>query len=151
LIVSACKSQALVDAPVEKIWELVGDPSRHPEWWPKVIEVNGDRFEEGTEYVQVTRSAMGRDETTNFLVERRQDMHEIKMSCQVSGTYAHWVMTEAQGGTFVDVEFGMQPKTFGYRLFDGTFGRIYFRRWLEQSVEGLKKAASRKSDPDSLS
>jgi uncharacterized protein YndB with AHSA1/START domain len=143
--VSSCKTQALVQAPVERIWELVGDPNRHPEWWPKVIEVNGDQFEEGTEYVQVTRSAMGRDETTNFLVERRQDLREIRMSCQMSGTYAHWLMTEAQGGTFVDVEFGMEPKTFGLRLFDGAFGRIYFRRWMEQSLEGLKEAAAQRA------
>jgi uncharacterized protein YndB with AHSA1/START domain len=139
---SSCKSQALLDAPVEEIWELVGDPRRHPEWWPKVIEVNGEHFDEGTEYVQVTRSAMGRDETTNFIVERRQDLREIKLRCQMSGTYAHWQMTQAQGGTFVDVEFGMDPKSLGLRLFDGAFGRIYFRRWMEQSVEGLKQAAT---------
>ena len=143
---SSCKSQALVEAPVEKIWELVGDPNRHPEWWPKVIEVSGEHFDEGNEYVQVTRSAMGRDETTNFLVERRQDMREIKLRCQMSGTYAHWLMTEAQGGTFVDVEFGMQPKGLGLRLFDGTFGRMYFRRWMEQSIEGLKQAAAERAD-----
>ena len=131
-----------MDAPVEKIWELVGDPSRHPEWWPKVIEVNGEVFDEGAEYVQVTRSAMGRDETTDFVVERREEMREIKLRCQVSGTYAHWLMTEAQGGTFVDVEFGMEPKGLGLKLFDGTFGRIYFRRWMEQSVEGLREAAA---------
>jgi uncharacterized protein YndB with AHSA1/START domain len=140
--VSSCKSQALVDAPVEKIWELVGDPNRHPEWWPKVIEVNGEQFGEGSEYVQVTRSAMGKNETTDFLVERRQELREIKLRCQMSGTYAHWLMTEAQGGTFVDVEFGMDPKGLGLRLFDGAFGRIYFRRWMEQSVEGLKQAAA---------
>lgn len=136
---SACKTQALVDAPLEAIWKLVGDPRRHPEWWPRVIEVNGERFEEGTEYVQVSRAPIGRV-TTNFLVERKQDLHEIKMRCQSSGTYAHWLMTEARGGTFVDVEFGMDPQGFGPRVFDGAFGRIYFRRWLEQSVEGLKEA-----------
>ena len=135
-----------MDAPVERIWELVGDPNRHPEWWPKVIEVNGERFDEGSEYVQVTRSAMGKDETTDFVVERKQEMREIKLRCQVSGTYAHWLMTEAQGATFVDVEFGMDPKGLGLRLFDGAFGRIYFRRWMEQSVEGLKRAATDKAE-----
>jgi hypothetical protein len=138
--VSACKSQALVDAPIERIWELVGDPRRYPEWWPRVIEVNGDRFEEGEEFVQVTRSPTGRA-ATNFLVERKQDMREIKMVCQNTGMYAHWLMTGARGGTFVDVEFGMDPRGFGPRMFDGAFGRIYFRRWLQKSFEGLKHAA----------
>ena len=52
-------------------------------------------------------------------------------------------MTEAQGSTFVDVEFGMEPKSFRYRMFDSTMGRLVFRRWLEQSVDALKKAARR--------
>jgi uncharacterized protein YndB with AHSA1/START domain len=138
---SSVKSQAMVEAPVDEIWELVGDPTRHPEWWPKVIEVNGDHFEEGAQYVQVTRSAMGKDETTDFLVERREEMREIKLRCQMSGTYAHWLMTEAQGGTFVDVEFGMDPEALQYRVFDRLAGKRYFRRWAEQSLDALRRAA----------
>ncbi len=37
---SAYRKQAVIDAPVEAIWELVGDPRRHPEWWPKIIEID---------------------------------------------------------------------------------------------------------------
>jgi len=138
---SACKTEALVNAPIETIWQLVGDPRRHPEWWPRVVEVRGERFEEGNEYAQVTRGPTGQV-TTNFLVETREDLREIKMRCQVSGTYAHWLMTEARGGTFINVEFGMDPVDLGTRLFDGIVGRIYFRRWLQQSVEGLQEAAA---------
>jgi uncharacterized protein YndB with AHSA1/START domain len=28
--------QTFIDAPVERVWELVGDPNRHPEWWPEM-------------------------------------------------------------------------------------------------------------------
>jgi hypothetical protein len=139
---SSYKAQALIDAPVQEIWELVGNPSRHPDWWPGVIEVRGERFDLGDEYVQVSRLA-GSTDTTNFLVERSDPLHEIKLRCQTTGTYAHWLMTEAQGSTFVDVEFGMQPKSFRYKMFDNTMGRLVFRRWLEQSVDALKKAARR--------
>jgi uncharacterized protein YndB with AHSA1/START domain len=137
---SAYRQQAHLDAPVEAIWELVGNPARHPEWWPRVIEVTGTRFEEGEEYVQVTRGPVGREQT-RFLVERREDMREIRMRCQASGTYAHWLLTEARGGTFVDLEMGMQAKTVPNRLFDTVGGRRYFRRWAAQSVEALGRAA----------
>src|SRR3954452_20744647 len=100
---SACRRQAMIEAPVESIWDLVGNPSRHPEWWPRVIEVEGERFDQGDEYVQVSRGPVGKAKT-EFLVERLDDLHEIRLRCQVSGTYAHWLLTEARGGTFVDLE-----------------------------------------------
>jgi hypothetical protein len=138
---SVCRRQALISAPPPRIWELVGNPARHPEWWPKVIEVRGELFDEGSTYAQVTKAPIGTGETT-FQVERLDDLHEVKLRCTKTGTYARWVLTEAQGNTFVDVEFGMDPTTFGNRLFDSAFGRLYFRRWLEQSIDALEQAVS---------
>jgi len=137
---SAHRRQALLEAPVELVWELVGNPARYPEWWPRVIEVSGERFEEGDEYVQVTRGPVGQG-TTRFLVERLDDLREIRMRCLASGTYADWRLTSAQGGTFVELEMGMQPLTVTNRIFDGTAGRLFFRRWAEQSLDALGRAA----------
>ena len=33
----------------------------------------------------------------------------------------------------------MEPTGFVYRMFDATAGRIYFRRWLEQSLDALSR------------
>ena len=41
----------------ESYWELVGDPRRYAEWLPRVFEIQGQRFDEGTEFIQVSRSA----------------------------------------------------------------------------------------------
>ena len=132
----------MIEAPVQAIWELVGDPRRHPEWYPKVVEVNGERFEEGDQYAQVTKDIVGNTKT-DFMIERMDDMHEIRMVCQDTGMYAHWWMTDAQGNTFVDVEMGIEPRTTGTRVFDAVIGRMYFRRWLEQSLKSLGDAAGR--------
>jgi uncharacterized protein YndB with AHSA1/START domain len=137
------KRQAVIDAPVESVWSLVGDPARHPEWFPRVVEVNGQRFEEGEEYAQVTRSAFGTTET-DFLIERMTDLREIRFACQKTGMYAQWLLTDAQGDTFVDVEMGMQPKTTGDKVFDVVLGRHYFRRWLDQSLDALRRAAAKR-------
>ena len=77
---SSSRSQALIKAPPGRIWELVGDPRRHPEWWPRVIEVRGESFEEGSNYAQVTRSTMGSVETV-MRVERLEEVREIRMRC----------------------------------------------------------------------
>ena len=131
----------MIEAPVDAVWELVGNPSRHPEWYPKVIEVNGERFEEGDQYAQVTKDPVGSSKT-DFMIERMDDMREIRLVCQTTGMYAHWLLTDAQGGTFVDVEMGMQPRTAGTRFFDTVIGRMYFRRWLEQSLDALRRATA---------
>jgi hypothetical protein len=137
---SAFRHQAHIDAPLEAVWGLVGSPSRYPEWWPRVIEVHGERFEEGDEYAQVTKDPIGGRSKTNFLLERRRDLREIRMSCQQTGMYADWLLTPAQGGTFVEVEMGMQPRRLGDRVIDTAIGRLYFRRWTIESLDGLRRA-----------
>ena len=137
---SSYRQQVQLDAPLSTVWELVGSPPRFPEWWPRVVDVEGNRFEEGDEYVQVTRGPTGKQET-NFLIERRDDLREVRMACELTGSYAHWVLTEAQGGTFVQLEMGMQPKRLGHRIFDATLGRRYFMRWSQESLAGLERCA----------
>ena len=139
---SEYRRQIQLDSPLEAVWDLVGTPTRYPEWWPRVIDVRGERFDPGDQFVQVTHDPVGPSES-NFLIERRDDMREIRMSCQTTGTYAHWTLTPAQGGTFVELSMGMQPLGVGYRMFDATVGRRYFSKWSDQSIEGLRDAAGR--------
>jgi uncharacterized protein YndB with AHSA1/START domain len=132
----------VINAPVDEVWSLVGDPRRHPEWFPRVVEVNGQVVAEGQMYAQVTKQGKGTVET-DFMIERLENMHEIRFACQQTGMYAHWLLTDAQGDTFVDVEMGMQPKSTGDKVFDAVFGRIYFRRWLDQSLDALRERLKR--------
>jgi uncharacterized protein YndB with AHSA1/START domain len=143
---SVCRNQALINAPPGRVWALVGDPGRHPEWWPRVVEVRGERFDEGSNYAQVTKEPAGRIETI-MSVERLEDVREIHMRCTKTGTYARWLLTEAQGNTFVDVEFGMDPIRLSDRIADATIGKLYFRRWLSQSLAALEKAATQPESP----
>jgi uncharacterized protein YndB with AHSA1/START domain len=145
--VSAQRQQAHLDAPVETVWSLVGVPSRYPDWWPRIIEVRGERFEQGDEFVQIVRDAGGGASESSFLLDRVEDLREIRMTCQLTGTYAHWVLTPAQGGTFVDLELGMDPTGFGKRVFDMTAGRLYFRSWGQKSLTALAEAARREQQP----
>ena len=39
--------QTFIEAPVERVWELVGDPNRHPEWWPEMLEIECADLKEG--------------------------------------------------------------------------------------------------------
>lgn len=142
---SAVHEHALVDAPISAVWELVGDPSRYPEWLPRVLEVQGERFEEGTEFVQVSRQPLvGRDEA-HFLVDRMDEFREIRMHCTISGMFVHWQLTEAQGGTFLNAVFGMDPLRRRDHLIDFAVGRRFFSRWLAEAVDSLKSAANERA------
>jgi hypothetical protein len=138
---SEVRTQALVDSPIATVWGLVGDPNRYPEWLPRVFEVQGERFEEGEEFVQVSRQPLFGNTEAHFLLDRMEELREIRMHCTISGMFVHWQLTEAQGGTFLNAAFGMEPLRRRDRLADLTVGRRFFSRWLAEAVDSLKSAA----------
>jgi uncharacterized protein YndB with AHSA1/START domain len=98
--VSVHRRQAHIDAPIETAWELVADPNRHPEWIPRVIEVECDEIGQGCTYRRVFKTPVGKDDAT-VEIEKLVDCHELLVRCLDSGTFTRFVGTEAQGGTFV--------------------------------------------------
>src|SRR5256885_8411048 len=138
---SQVRRQAQLDLSIEEVWRLVGDIREHPKWWPRVLDVQCEGIEQGCRYRQVTKEPLGGKVETTMLVERLDGCREILVRCLDVGTYARWLLTEAQGGTFVDVEFGIYPTELPSRVFDLVAGKRYFRRWLEQSIDGLRRAS----------
>jgi uncharacterized protein YndB with AHSA1/START domain len=134
---SVYRAQAHLDAPLDEVWALVGNPASYPEWWPAAVEIRGERFEVGDAYTQVL-GIPGRPEYKR-VIERREELRELKWSCATTGGWQHWQLTEAQGGTFVDMEMGLQPPALRYGLFDKTVGRWFMKRWAEQAIDGLRR------------
>jgi Polyketide cyclase / dehydrase and lipid transport len=133
------RQQALIEAPLQDVWDVVGDPREYPRWAVDVVEVTGlAEVAPDAEFQQVSKTPLGNDETT-FQIEALDDMREIKLRCQKSGYYSRWVLTEAQESTFMDVEIGVDPTAIQYRLFFGAMGKRYFRRLTEDSLDGLRK------------
>jgi Polyketide cyclase / dehydrase and lipid transport len=138
---SSWRQQALIEAPLDAVWELVGDPTRYPEWAGDVLEVTGvPRVEPDATFQQVTRTPLG-ETTTTFRVEQLDAMRSIRMRCQASGYYSHWTLTEVRGDTFVDVEIGMDPIHLRDRVLAATLGKSWFRRVADRSLDGLRAAA----------
>jgi len=135
---SAYRAQAHIDAPLEDVWALVGDPSTYPEWWPAAVEIRGQTFEVGDAYTQVLEIA-GRRFEYSRVIDRRDELKELRWSCPTTGGFQRWLLTEAQGGTFVDMEMGIEPPILRYGLFDKTLGRRFIKRWAEQAIEGLRR------------
>ena len=137
------KEQALIEAPVSDVWALLEDPARYAEWNEETIAVTGapTKIEKGSGFNMTTHSRFGRKPTTRFVVEELDDLHEIKMRCQMSGYYSHWFLTEAQGQTFAEVELGVEPVPgLTGRLSGAMHTKSYLRRSAETMVENLRRA-----------
>jgi uncharacterized protein YndB with AHSA1/START domain len=141
---SDARREAFIDAPVDVVWELIRDIERHPEWWPRVVEVGGDEFERGSRYRQVTKTLVGRDET-ELEVEELDNMEHLAIRCLDTGTYVRFLLTEAQGGTFLDSRMGMDPVGVSNKVFDALVGRRYFSSWLSETVSALEEAARQRA------
>ena len=139
---SQCRQQMLIEAPLDKVWALVADADRHPQWWPRIVHVDCEDFSQGCTYRQVTKGPFGNFES-DIMVDRLESFREVKVRCLETGTYMIWVLTDAQGDTFVDAEFGCDPLNTQMKAFDMVAGKRYFRRWMENAVEGLRAAAQR--------
>jgi uncharacterized protein YndB with AHSA1/START domain len=140
---SSWRQQVLVEAPAEAVWEYLGDPRRYPEWAGHVVDVTGlPVIERNAEYKQTTKGPIG-NVTTTFRLDRLQELREIRMRCQASGWYSHWLLTPAAGGTFVDAEIGIEPTAMQWRIY-GALGKRYFRRCVEEALDGLRQALERR-------
>lgn len=135
------RQQALIEAPVEEVWKLVADPTRYPEWGANVVAVTGEaEVSRADTFRQRTRD-LGIEQETTFRVEELEELREIKLRCETSGYYSRWVLTKAQENTFLDVEIGMEPLAVQYRVIDATVGKRWYRRLVEDSIDGLRRLA----------
>lgn len=144
---SSWKQEALIEAPVEEVWALLVDPTRYPEWSSDVVKVTGApaQIELGSTLDISSRGPLGIKTTTPFRVEELEDLREIKMRCQVSGFYSHWVLTEARGNTFTEVELGVEPrKGLQARTAAALHTKGYLRRAVDEMVDGLRRAVGRR-------
>lgn len=139
------RQQALVEAPIDEVWHLIADPERFGEWNDEV-EVTGvpTRIEKGSTFRWKAPTRFGPTATTTFKVEEFDDsLREIKLRCQSSGFYAHWLLTEARGDTFADVELGVETHSMKQRMWALPHTKTYLRRSLDQSLDGLRRVLAR--------
>jgi uncharacterized protein YndB with AHSA1/START domain len=140
----SCRQQAFIDAPLDAVWDLTSDPDRQTEWWPDTITfecVDGD-FEQGCHVRNVQKRPWPMsDLETTLEVDTMAPGKELVIRCMDTGTYTRSVLTEGQGGTFLEMEAGNDPANLNVRMQVAMAGERLFRRWVEHALEGIKGAA----------
>ena len=145
-VVRSSTQQTHIEAPVERVWELVGDPNRHAGWWPDVIEAEAADIKQGCRYRGVVKGLFGTTER-ELLLEQLEECREVSIYCEGTGITTRFVLTEAQGGTFVEGNFGIEPHSAGMKVFSALAGRRIMSSWLQSSLENLKATAERAPAP----
>ena len=139
------RGHALIQAGVDDVWAVVGDPRTHPDWWPEVIDVQvPGGLEDGGEYVRVVKRYRFLDLVDNvWVAERLEHLREAHYRCTASGSYARFSLTPARGDTFVELETGLLPAGPGWKVYD-SIGRPGFKRWGQQLLDALPDAVERR-------
>jgi uncharacterized protein YndB with AHSA1/START domain len=134
--------QGVIEAPVKEVWGMLGDPSRFPEWSAETLDVTGvpTEIEKGSSFMVTSRGPLGIKATTRFEVEQLDELREIRLRCQSSGFYSRWLLTEAQGSTFAEVELGIEPFGLRSRALGAIHTKRYLRHAAEQALDGLQRA-----------
>jgi len=138
------RQQAFIDAPIDVVWELASDPDRQTEWWPDTIifECIDGPLEQGCHIRNIQKRPWPMsDLETTLEVDRMVPGKELLIRCMDTGTYSRSVLTEGQGGTFVEMEAGNDPKSMSVRFQVAMAGQRLFRRWVEHALGAIKAAA----------
>jgi hypothetical protein len=128
------------------VWAIVSDPRTQPDWWPDVIGVSAaETLREGDEYTRSSTPMIPLVDAVDsvWVVERLELLKEAHFRCALSGTFARFSLTPAQGNTFVELESGMEPTAFRWRIL-GSASRSYFRRWVIEVLDGLAARSGQK-------
>jgi uncharacterized protein YndB with AHSA1/START domain len=141
---SASRSRVIV-APLEELWQTIGDPHHLPRWWPRVERV--EDVEDGA-FTELMRTAKGKAVRADFrLLETDAEGHSLTWEQQLEGTpfarvlresRTHVSLQQADGGTRVTIE--LQQKLSG---FFPRFGGFMVRRaaagTLDEALDGLER------------
>jgi uncharacterized protein YndB with AHSA1/START domain len=132
------RHQALIDSPVEDVWAVVSDPRTHPEWWPDVVDVQLDEpLVEGGEYTRTSKPVPFLDAMESvWVAERLEDLKEARFRCTLSGSWARFTLTPAQGETYVELESGIDPTTLRWRLMNA-MGSRFLKDWIVKVLDAL--------------
>jgi hypothetical protein len=71
-----------------------------------------------------------------WVAERLEDLKEARFRCTLSGSWARFTLTPAQGETYVELESGMEPTTLRWRLMNA-MGSRFLKDWIVKVLDAL--------------
>jgi len=145
--VPSARRSRTIAAPLQELWELVGDPHHLPRWWPRV-----DRVEDvaGGDFTEVMRTAKGKTVRADFRVLHSDERaHTLTWEQRLEGTPFERLLSEARThlelhevgeGTAVTIELHQRLAGF-FPRFGGFMVKNAAVKTLEEALEGLERVS----------
>jgi uncharacterized protein YndB with AHSA1/START domain len=143
--VPAARRSRVLAAPLQELWQTIGDPHHLPRWWPRVERV--EDVQDGA-FTQLMRTAKGKAVRADFrLLETDEAAHSLTWEQQLEGTPFARVLREARtrvslaeadGGTRVTIELEQKLTGF-FPRFGGFMVRRAARATLDEALDGLER------------
>ena len=134
-----------IAAPVEELWEVIGDPHHLPRWWPRVTRVEDV---EGDAFTEVMRTARGKLVRADFeLVESDERARSLTWEQRLAGTPFARLLSSAETkvsleqageGTSVTIEL-RQTLTGFFPRFGGFMVRRAAAATIDEALDGLER------------
>ena len=134
-----------IAAPLEELWEVIGDPHHLPRWWPRVTRVEDV---EGDAFTEVMRTAKGKLVRADFRVaETDERTRSLTWEQRLAGTPFARLMSSAESrvrlehvdtGTSVTIEL-RQTLTGFFPRFGGFMVRRAAAATIEEALDGLER------------
>jgi carbon monoxide dehydrogenase subunit G len=97
-----------VSAPLQDLWEVIGDPHHLPRWWPRVTRV--EDVQDGA-FTEVMRTAKGKLVRADFkLATHDEGAHTLRWEQRLAGTPFARLLSSAE------TEVGLQAVDEGTRV-----------------------------------
>src|ERR1700719_474707 len=135
----------MIAAPVEELWEVIGDPHHLPRWWPRVTRVEDV---EGGAFTEVMRTARGKLVRADFeLVESDERARSLTWEQRLAGTPFARLLSSAETkvsleqageGTSVTIEL-RQTLTGFFPRFGGFMVRRAAAATIDEALDGLER------------
>ena len=90
---SSWKQQALIAAPVEDVWLLLGDPGGYPEWTPDTIAVTGSPTK-----IERDRTFEQKEPAARLMCIRPPSWSRLSMTCVRSSSAVRRAASTPTGG-----------------------------------------------------
>jgi len=139
------RRERALDAPREKVWAVIRNPERLPQWWPQVTRVEEADQEAWTTVLETPRGKSLRADYTvleSVEPERLVWRHEIEESPFeriMSDSRYQLVLEPDDGGTLV--KLAHRTRLRGFARFGFIQVRLATRRTLDGALEGLATLA----------
>jgi uncharacterized protein YndB with AHSA1/START domain len=130
-----------LEAPSERLWEIVSDAHHLPRWWPGVERVEG--VEPGR-FTQVLHTRKGRPVRIDFQVTAQEPPHRLVWEQELAGTPFERVLSESVIEVVIEpapdgseVTISQRQQLRGYSRTGGWMLRRATRRKLDEALDGL--------------